>query len=122
MATRFDRVATAVTLDVSRALARRITDYLQAPYIRGIEATQTIQYFRSSEHLTAPSAQGADNAIVLAAYKPAWVRVYVRSGGVTAVPGLTGRLTIERRYDGLFWSTVRTLAPQAPGTVTAPAV
>ena len=50
-------------------------------YVRGIEVNQAVQYYKPSEHLTDSNDQAADNAVTLVARKPAWVRVYVRSGG-----------------------------------------
>ena len=48
-------------------------------HIEGIEVTQSIQHYRSEAHLTA-AGRGPDNTIRLIAGKPAWVRVYIRSG------------------------------------------
>jgi hypothetical protein len=109
-------------LEFSRVLSDRVAALVRNVYIHGIEATQTIQYFSSSEHLTDPVTRGVDNAVVLAAFKPAWVRVYVRSARVGDVHGVTGRLRVERRRLGFLWDPVATLIPQAPGSVTAHAM
>jgi hypothetical protein len=91
------------------------------PYVDGIEVTQAIQYYKSSEHLTDPKDRGADNRAGLVAKKPAYVRVYLRSGLFSALANVTGELRIERRKDpfGLNWETVATLSPQWPGQITA---
>lgn len=46
--------------------------------IDGVEVSQAIQYYHADRHLTDPADRGADNSLGLVAYKPAWVRVYVR--------------------------------------------
>ncbi|HUF37144.1 MAG TPA: hypothetical protein VMN57_01365 [Anaerolineales bacterium] len=90
--------------------------------VSGMEVTQAIQYYKSASHLTDPSDQGADNTVKLAARKPAWVRVYVRSGLLGGdIPGVTGTLGISRRFHGAFYVHVTTLSPEAPGTVDATA-
>lgn len=90
-------------------------------HVSGIEVTQSIQYHRASEHLTDPADRGLDNSVVLVASKPAWARVYVRSGLFSRadIPGVTGTLDVYRRYLGFFYLKVATLAAQPPGTVTA---
>ena len=47
--------------------------------IEGIEITQGVQYYRSSQHLTDSTDYGPDNSLPLVAGKAAWARVYVRS-------------------------------------------
>jgi hypothetical protein len=92
-----------------------------APYISGIEVTQAIQYYRASQHLTDPADRGSDNSLGLAAYKPAWVRLYVRSGFVARSTKLTGKIKVERKI-AIFpvqWTTVAEFTPQSPGEVTA---
>jgi hypothetical protein len=85
--------------------------------VMGIEVTQAVQYFRAASHLTDAADRGADNSVTLIAGKPAWVRVYVRDNfGPTA--GVTGSLKLYRRISGIYTS-LGTLAPQPPGTVTA---
>jgi hypothetical protein len=70
-------------------------------HLSGVEVTQSIQYYHSSQHLTDPADRGADNAVTLVANKPAWVRVYVRSGfNRGPIPGVTGTLQVERRFFG----------------------
>jgi hypothetical protein len=88
--------------------------------IRGVEVTQAIQYYESARHLTDPADRQPDNSVTLIANKPAWVRVYVRAGWHTGdIPGVTGTVTVRRREFGFLWRNIGTLAPQAPGTVTA---
>ena len=48
-------------------------------HISGIEVTQSIQHYRSAQHLTDTADIEPDNAIRLVAGKPAWVRVYLGS-------------------------------------------
>ncbi len=119
MPTILDEITSA--LDFRRFLGPELSDRLRlrGATVDGIEATQTIQYYHAAQHLTDPATRGNDNSVVLAAFKPAWVRVYVRSGLVSAVPGVTGSLTVERRRLGFIWNPVATLAPQAPGSITA---
>jgi hypothetical protein len=88
--------------------------------IAGIEVTQAIQYHDAARHLTDPADRQPDNAVPLVAHKPAWVRVYLRSGFLAGdIPGVTGTLEVQRRVLGLFYVPVTTLNPQAPGSVTA---
>ena len=88
--------------------------------IAGIEVTQAIQYHDATRHLTDPADRQPDNAVPLVAHKPAWVRVYLRSGFLAGdIPGVTGTLEVQRRVLGLFYVPVTTLNPQAPGSVTA---
>ena len=88
--------------------------------IRGVEVTQAIQYYDSDRHLTDPADRQPDNAATLIAGKPAWVRVYVRSGFFSGdIPGVTGSVTVRRRQLGFVWLPVGTLSAQPPGSVTA---
>ena len=88
--------------------------------IQGVEVTQGVQYYESARHLTDLADQQPDNAVTLIANKPAWVRVYVRSGLFSGdIPGVTGTITVRRREFGFLWRNVGTLSPQAPGSVTA---
>ena len=90
-------------------------------YVRGIEVNQGVQYFKASEHLTDSNDQAADNAVTLVARKPAWVRVYVGSGGRWGdIPDVTGTMELSRRSFGTFYLPIATLSPQAPGVVDAP--
>lgn len=89
------------------------------PEIRGVEVTQAIQYYNSTAHLTDTADQQPDNSVTLVAGKPAWVRVYVRSGLLfSSITRVTGSLTVKRRYFGWLWGTV-TVSAQPPGSVTA---
>jgi hypothetical protein len=88
-------------------------------YVEGIEVTQSLQYYRSAQHLTDPNDVRPDNSVQLVGGKPAWVRVYVRPFLPRPLTGVSGRLRVERRVAGIFWSTVATLTPQGAGTITA---
>ncbi|WP_229992242.1 M66 family metalloprotease [Arthrobacter sp. Bi26] len=85
----------------------------------GIEVTQSIQHYKADQHLSDPSDRGADNSVHLVAGKTAWVRVYVRSGLISPINGVTGTLRVQRRILGFLWSTVATLNPLPPGNVQA---
>jgi hypothetical protein len=68
--------------------------------IEGIEVTQSVQHFRSAQHLTDSKDYGADNSLPIVAGKAARARVYVRSfrdplfdNGKVEV---TGSLLVER--------------------------
>jgi len=101
---------------------RDLLDHIRFPslYIQGIEVTQGIQYYRSSQHLTDPADRGADNSVTLIAGKPAWVRVYVRAGIFSSnIPGVTGTLEVSKRIFGFFYPPGSVLNPQPPGSVTA---
>jgi hypothetical protein len=88
--------------------------------IEGVEVTQGIQYYESARHLTDAADRQPDNSVTLIAGKPAWVRVYVRSGWFSGdIPGVTGTITVRRRQLGFLWQNIGTLSPQPPGTVTA---
>ncbi|MFO1042735.1 MAG: hypothetical protein U0941_13155 [Planctomycetaceae bacterium] len=91
------------------------------PYISGIEVTQAIQYYHASRHLTDPADRGPDNSLGLAALKPAWVRVYVRSGFFNSGVTLSGKLIVERRSNisPVIWENAAEVTPRAPGSVTA---
>ena len=89
-------------------------------HVAGVEVTQAIQYYHASQHLTDPADRGADNAVTLVAHKPAWVRVYVRSGFHHGpIGGVTGTVEVQRRFLGFLYSSVTTLSPEPPGSVTA---
>lgn len=99
--------------------AMRESPHLFGTRIVGAEVTQAIQYYRSHRHLTDPLDRAPDNSARLVAYKPAWVRVYVRAAqGSTP---LTARMRVERRRPGLVgvWQNAGDLLPTAPGVVTA---
>lgn len=87
-------------------------------HISGIEVTQSIQHYRSAQHLTDTADIEPDNAIRLVAGKPAWVRVYL--GSIFGTSGVSGTLEVQRRYSGFLFSTVTTLTPLTPATVTVP--
>lgn len=89
-------------------------------YIQGVEVTQAVQYYNAAAHLTDPADRASDNAVTLIAGKPAWVRVYLRSGFLTQVNNVTGTIEVSRRTAGFFYpAPFATLSPQPPGTVTA---
>jgi hypothetical protein len=92
---------------------------LLALQIDGVEVTQGIQYCRAEEHLTDPADRGPDNSVRLVSGKPAWVRVYVRSGLGAPITGVTGKLVVHRHHLGFVWDQIVDLSPQPPGTVTA---
>jgi hypothetical protein len=91
------------------------------PYISGVEVTQSIQYYKANLHLTDVNDRRPDNSLRLAAFKPAWVRVFVRSGFFNGGAILTGKLIVERKKSLLpvFWDLVGEFTPRAPGTVVA---
>src|SRR5690606_17792506 len=80
-----------------------------------------IQYFDAAAHLTDANDRGPDNSVQLVAYKAAWVRVYVRSGLVGTLDGVTATLTLERRNHQMAYDSVATYSPQAPGALDVPA-
>ena len=86
--------------------------------IRGVEVTQSIQYYRADEHLTDPADRGPDNSLRLVAGKAAWVRVYLR-GNPSQVANVTGTLTLWRQSIYGFFSDELTYSPAASGFVTA---
>src|SRR5690348_962326 len=89
-------------------------------HVSGVEVTQSIQYYHASQHLTDPADRGADNSVTLVAGKPAWVRVYVRSGFRHGpIPGVTGTLEVQKRYLGFIYLNAASPPAQPPGTVTA---
>lgn len=96
------------------------------PTVQGMEVTQAIQHYGAAQHLTDAADRGPDNSLQFAVGKPAWVRVYVRSGqdpGFNAgqLEDVTGTLTLER-FSGGTWSAVATLSSVNPGgTITADA-
>ena len=93
---------------------------LRRPRIQGVEVTQAIQYYRSSQHLTDPADRAPDNAVTLIAGKPAWVRVYLRAGFLPFdIRGVTGTIEVQRRRWGFIYAPVTTLSPEPPGSVTA---
>jgi hypothetical protein len=105
----------------SRVVSGLIVDpfHLWPVRVDGVEVTQAIQYYKAGKHLSDAADRGPDNSVRLVANKPAWVRVYVRSGLWPQVTGVTGTLLVERRKLGLVWEPLATLPPQPPGNVTA---
>ena len=112
-----------VRLGVSRVVQETVIDRyrLWRARVQGIEVTQSIQYFDAAAHLTDANDRGPDNSVQLVAYKAAWVRVYVRSGLVGTLDGVTATLTLERRNHQMTYDTVATYSPQAPGALNVPA-
>ena len=96
---------------------------LFGPRIDGIEVTQAIQYYKADQHLTDAADRGADNSVRLVAYKPAWVRIYLRArpGNAEPIPNVTGELLIKRRDPVLLgvWNPVMTRSPIGVGSATA---
>jgi hypothetical protein len=99
-------------------------------HIDSVEVTQAVQYHQAARHLTNPADWRPDNSVPLVAGKPAWVRVYVRSGirwplgprfGWIGrdIGGVIGNIEVHRRHNGFQFSPVATLVPVAPGFVTA---
>lgn len=91
---------------------------LKLLWIRGVEVTQGMQYYRAEEHLPDANDRGPDNSVRIVAQKPAWVRVYVRSA-FAAKPSVGGALRVFKRSHGFLWTQIAELAPQPPGAVTA---
>ena len=89
-------------------------------FIRGIEVTQGIQYFRADQHLTDPADRGPDNSLVLVAGKAAWIRVYVETDTAGESVEVTGSIDVSYSIlNDRFGAPPITLAAQPPGTVTA---
>lgn len=88
-------------------------------YVEGVEVTQAIQYYNSAAHLTDPADRAPNNSVTLISGKPAWVRVYVRSLLLNELTGVTGTLEVRRQELFAFYTTLGTLTPQPPGTVSA---
>lgn len=91
------------------------------PFVYALEVTQAIQYHRADEHLTNANDRGADNSVELMAYKPAWVRSYVRTGLLGASAEVSGRLIVERMQLVAYrplWREVARIDPTAPGVAT----
>lgn len=119
-----DSVSLRTLLDFTAAAHRIGADidagrWLSRPYVNGVEVTQGIQYFGADQHLTNADDRGPDNSVRLVARKPAWVRVYVRSGVLAGDHLLTGDLVVEHRTGAFLgeWTQVATLTPVAPGSV-----
>jgi hypothetical protein len=63
-------------------------------FVRGVEVSQGIQYFRADQHLTDPADRGPDNSLALVAGKAAWARVYVETDTAGETVIVTGTLTV----------------------------
>ncbi len=87
------------------------------PYIDGIEVTQGIQYYKAERHLTDANDRGEDNSVRLVANKPAWVRVYVRTGLLGSDTVITGELQVEYQALPFLWFPAGTFSPQPAGAV-----
>lgn len=83
---------------------RTMTLWVERPYrlrVDGLEVTQAIQHYRAPLHLMDSSDWGPDNSIPMVAFKPAMLRVYVRSGldpasGPGRLTNVRGRLRLTR--------------------------
>jgi hypothetical protein len=110
---------------VSRTISIVVTKDPQLS-IEGIEVTQGVQYYRSSQHLTDSADYGADNTLPLVASKAAWARVYVRSFRDPLFDNgealIVGSLLVERLDSGsaVLASTTLTSTPiNAPVAASA---
>lgn len=73
----------------------------------GLEVTQSVQHYKSGQHLRDSRDYGADNSIPLIAGKTTYIRAYVRRLSGAAVP-VVGTLTVERQTSG-GWAPVTTI-------------
>lgn len=99
--------------------------------IDGIEVSQAIQYYKSANHLADVQVQGVsqgvpavDNSVPLVIGKPAYVRVYLRSGLPLAyksgeLPDVTGTLRVERLTGAGRATLLDTLSPISSITAQA---
>lgn len=98
-----------------------VFDALRRPYIDGVEVTQAIQYYGADRHLTNANDRGPNNSVRLVAAKPAWVRVYVRTGLLGADTNVTGDLVVERQNAPLLiFQNLGTLSTVGPSAVMTP--
>jgi hypothetical protein len=88
--------------------------------IRGIEVSQSLQYFRADQHLTDPADRGPDNSLTLVANKTAWARVYVENDTTGSLTGVTGTLSVAWGFLNTQSGPALSITPQSPGTATAP--
>ena len=89
-------------------------------FIRGIEVSQGIQYFRADQHLTDPTDRGPDNSLTLVADKAAWARVYVETDTAGEIVTVNGSLDVAYGvFNDRFGLPPATLSAQSPGQVTA---
>ncbi len=88
-------------------------------HVDGVEVTQAIQYYHAADHLTDSADRAPTTRCTLVARKPAWVRVYVRSGPPRAdFRGVTATVEVAARHTGSC--TPSPLAPRSHrGSVTA---
>lgn len=107
---------------LTRTITINVTKH-PAVSIDGLEVTQAVQYYRSSQHLTDNADYGADNTLPLVRDKATMVRVYVRSFRDAAFdlgrqPGITGTLQVEQMNASTVVA-MQVLSPTAPATVSA---
>ena len=109
-----------IVTGVSRFVERGVADVyrLWRAHVRGVEVTQSIQYYRSDEHMADPADRLPDNSVELVAYKAARVRVYVRPGFISP-ENVTGTLEVARRNQVMTYNVVGTYSPQGLATVSA---
>jgi len=89
-------------------------------FVRGIEVSQGIQYFRADQHLTDPADRGPDNSLLLIAGKIAWARVYVETDTVGETVTVTGTLDVAYVFtNDFFGAPPTTLSPQGASQITA---
>jgi hypothetical protein len=89
-------------------------------FIRGIEVSQGIQYFRADQHLTDPADRGADDSLILVADKAAWARVYIETDTDKELVTVNGSLNVAYGFlNDRFGLAPATLSAQQPGQVTA---
>lgn len=87
-------------------------------HVDGVEITQAIQYYHARRHLSDPSQQGLDNSVRLVIGKPAFVRVYLRSG-LRSFGADTATLEVRRRTIHGVYAKVATLTALPPGEMFA---
>lgn len=106
----------AVWRERERVLDVGVLQSLRHPFVDGVEVTQAIQYYGADRHLTNANDRGPDNSVRLVASKPAWVRVYVRTGLLGSDANVTGDLVVERQDLPLvIFQNLGTLSPIGPG-------
>jgi hypothetical protein len=115
-----DTILSRLSSELLSSILRDPSIYLLRLGIEGVEVTQAIQYYGAADHLTDPADRGPDNSVRLVSGKPAWVRVYPRAIFGVNIVNVTGTIDVQVRSFGFLWTTVATLNPQPPGTVSAP--
>jgi hypothetical protein len=89
-------------------------------FVRGVEVSQGIQYFRADQHLTDPADRGPDNTLKLVAGKAAWARVYVETDTAGETVTVTGSLRVAYTILNVqFGVAPTTLSPQGPPQINA---